>query len=119
MPLSSASSTLSSTVVARRGHPLANSRSAGALASDEWLCVVRREATAEALRTLGVPDSKRITECESFSAMLTLLASSGMLAVVQHPILHMPSAAQHAQEIRIAERLPGLTGGRHTAPMRR
>lgn len=113
---------LNQIVVARRGHPLVNSRSAGALADDEWLCVVRREATAEALRALGVPASKRITECESFSAMLMLLANSDMLAVVQHPFLDMPSADQHVQEIQIAERLPGLTVGLHTradAPLTR
>ena len=54
--------------------------------------------------------------------MLTLLASSDMLAVVQHPFLEMPGAAQHVQEIRIAERLPGLTVGLHTradAPLTR
>ena len=97
-------------------------RSAAALASDEWLCVVRRDATAAALRVLGAPEPGRITECESFSAMLTLLAGSDMLAVVQHPFLDMPQAAQLIQEIPIAERLPGLTVGLHTradAPLTR
>ncbi len=113
---------LSQIVVARRGHPLAGARSAVALKCDEWLCVVRREATAEALRGIGVPDPRRITECESFSAMLTLLVGSDMLAVVQHPFLDLPHAAQHVQEIQIAEHLPGLTAGLHTradAPLTR
>ncbi len=113
---------LKQVVVARRGHRLASARSAGALTSDEWLCVVRRDATAQTLRSLGVPEPKRITECESFSAMLALLARSDMLAVVQHPFLDLPQAAQHVQEIRIAERLPGLTVGLHTradAPLTR
>ena len=113
---------LSQIVVARRGHPLAKSRTAAALDSDEWLCVVRRDATAEALRALGVPEPQRITECESFSAMLTLLAGSDMLAVVQHPFLDMPQVAQQVQAIPIAERLPGLTVGLHTradAPLTR
>ncbi len=109
-------------VVARRGHPLADTRAAAALQSDEWLCVVRRDATAQALRTLGAPAPKRITECESFSAMLALLAGSDMLAVVQHPFLDLPQAAQWVQEIQLAERLPGLTVGLHTradAPLTR
>lgn len=113
---------LSQIVVARRGHPFANARSALALTSDEWLCVARRDATAQALRALGVPEPKRITECESFNAMLTLLATSDMLAVVQHPLLNMPQAGQLVQEIQIAERLPGLTVGLHTradAPLTR
>ena len=113
---------LSQIVVSRRGHALANARSAAALACDEWLCVVRRDATAQALRALGVPEPKRITECESLSTMLTLLATTDMLAVVQHPFLNMPQAAQHVQEIQIAERLPGLTVGLHTradAPLTR
>lgn len=109
-------------VVARRGHPLAKARSAAALASDEWLCSVRRDATAEALRALGVPEHGRITECESFSAMLTLLAGSDMLAVAQHPFLAMPQVVDYVQEIPILERLPGLTVGLHTradAPLTR
>lgn len=101
-------------VVARRGHPLASMRSAAALASDEWLCSLRRDAAAEALRAIGVPEPRQITECESFSAMLTLLAQSDMLAVVPHPFLDLPHVAQAVQEIPIAERLPGLTVGLHT-----
>jgi len=104
---------LSQIVVARRGHPLAKARSAADLASHEWLCIVRRDATAESLRAIGVPEHQQITECESFSAMLTLLAGSDMLAVVPHPFLDMPQVAQAIQEITIAERLPGLTVGLH------
>lgn len=100
-------------VVARRGHPLAQARSAASLASAEWLCIVRRDVTAEALRALGVPEPRRITECESFSAMHTLLAGSDMLAVVQHPFLDMPQVGQAIQEIPIVQRLPGLTVGLH------
>lgn len=109
-------------VVARRGHPLAKARSATALASDEWLSAVRRDATAEVLRALGAPEPKRITECESFSAMSTLLAGSDMLALVQHPFLDMSHAAQLVQVIPIVEPLPGLTVGLHTradAPLTR
>lgn len=101
-------------VVARRGHPLAKARSAAALASDEWLCSLRRDATAEALRAIGAPAPGQITECESFGAMCTLLAGSNMLAVVPHPFLDMPQVAQVVQQIPITERLPGLTVGLHT-----
>jgi LysR family transcriptional regulator of abg operon len=100
-------------VVARRGHPLAKARSAADLASEEWLSSLRRDATAEALRAIGVPEPRQITECESFSALLTLLAGSDMLAVVQHPFLDMPQVAQVIQEIPIPQRLPGLTVGLH------
>jgi DNA-binding transcriptional LysR family regulator len=109
-------------VVARRGHPLAKARTATALASQEWLSNLRREVAAEALQALGVPEPQQIIECESFSAMLTLLAGSDMLAVVQHPFLGMPQVAQAVQQIPIAERLPGLTVGLHTradAPLTR
>ena len=41
---------LSQIVVVRRGHPLAKSRTAAALASAEWLCSLRRDAAAAALR---------------------------------------------------------------------
>lgn len=113
---------LNQIVVARRGHPLARARSAAALSTAEWLCNLRHDTTAGALRALGVPEPRRITECESFSAMLALLAGSDMLAVVQHPFLDMPQVAQHVQEIPIAERLPGLTVGLHVradAPLTR
>lgn len=69
--------------------------------------MVRRDATADALRALGVPEPKRITDCESFSAMLTMLTATDMLAVVQHPFLDMPQVAQAVQQVPIAERLPG------------
>lgn len=101
-------------VVARRGHPLAKARSAAALASGEWLCSLRRDVTAEALGALGAPEPQQITECESFGAMLTLLAESDMLAVVPHPFLDMPHVGQLVQQVPIAERLPGLTVGLHT-----
>ena len=69
-----------------------------------------------------MPEPGQITDCQSFSAMLTLLAGSDMLAVVPHPFLDMPEVARHLQEIPIAERLPGLTVGLHTradAPLTR
>jgi DNA-binding transcriptional LysR family regulator len=109
-------------VVARRGHRLARSPSAAALADQPWVSNLRRGATAEALRVIGAPEPRQITECESFSAMLTLLAGSDMLAVVQHPFLDLPQVAQAIQQIPIAERLPGMTVGLHTradAPLTR
>ena len=109
-------------VVARRGHPMAHARSAGALSAEEWLSNLRHDVTASALRTLGAPEPNRITECESFSTMLALLSGSDMLAVVQRPFLDMPQVSEHVQEIPIAERLPGLTVGMHTraeAPLTR
>jgi LysR family transcriptional regulator of abg operon len=101
-------------VVARKGHPLAGVGSAAALDCEEWLCSLRREPTAEELRALGVPPPRQITECESFSAMLTLLTGSDNLAVVPHPFLDMPQVGQAVREIPIAERLPGLTVGLYT-----
>jgi hypothetical protein len=62
------------------------------------------------------------SEVESFSAMHSLLASSDMLAVVQHPFLAMPQVAEALQQIPIEERLPGITVGLHTradAPLTR
>jgi len=109
-------------VVARRGHPLARARSAAALAGKEWLCSLRHEVAAAALRAAGVPQPWQITECESFSAMRSLLAESDMLAVVPHPFLNMPQVADAIEEIPIAERMPGLTVGLHTradAPLTR
>ena len=109
-------------VVARRGHPLIDSLSGAALAGQEWLSNLRQASTAEALRAIGAAEPRRLTECESFSAMLTLLAGSDMLAVVQHPFLDMPQVADALREVPIAERLPGLTVGLHTradAPLTR
>ena len=102
---------LNQIVVARRGHPLAKARAAAALASDEWLTSLRHDVAAEALRAIGVPEPRQIIECESFSAMLTLLAESDMLALVPHPFLDTPQVGEAIQQIPIAERLPGLTVG--------
>jgi LysR family transcriptional regulator, regulator of abg operon len=101
-------------VVARRGHPLAQARTAAALAGQTWVCNLRREVTADALRLIGVPDPQQIIECESFSTMVTLLAGSDLLAVVQHPFLDLPQVADAIREVPVAERLPGLTVGLHT-----
>ena len=89
-------------------------QTAAALASEEWLCVTAREATADALHGLGVPEPRQITQCESFSAILTLLAESDRLAVVPHPFLGMPHVSEAIQAVPIAERLPGLTVGLYT-----
>ena len=105
---------LSQIVVARRGHALAKARSAAALGGVEWLINSRRVAAAEALHAIGTPEPRRITECESFSAMVTLLSGSDMLAVVQHPFLDMPLVADALLQIPITERLPGITVGLHT-----
>jgi DNA-binding transcriptional LysR family regulator len=109
-------------VVARRGHPFARSRSAAALAGREWVSNLRRAVTAEALSAIGAPGPRQITECESFSAMLALLAGSDLLAVVQHPFLDLPQVAEAVEQVPIAERLPGMTVGLHTradAPLTR
>jgi DNA-binding transcriptional LysR family regulator len=113
---------LSQIVVARRGHPLARSPSAAALAGQRWVSNLRRAATAEALRAIGVPEPRQIIECESFSAMLTLLARSDLLAVVQHPFMDLPQVADAVQQIPIVQRLPGMTVGLHAradAPLTR
>jgi len=100
-------------VVGRRGHPLARAGSASGLLADEWLSNLRLDVMAQALHALGVPEPRRITECESFSSMVSLLTGSDMLAVVQRPFLQLPQVDSQVQEIPIAERLPGLTVGLH------
>jgi DNA-binding transcriptional LysR family regulator len=105
---------LSQIVVARRGHVLAGVHSAAALVGQDWVSNLRRESTTEALRAIGAAEPRQITECESFSAMRSLLAGSDLLAVVQHPFLDMPQVADDIQEIPITERLPGMTVGLHT-----
>lgn len=117
---------LNQIVVARCGHPLAHRlrtpRSAAELAGPDWLSNLQHLAAAETLRAVGVPEPRQIMECESFSAMRSLLVKSDMLALVQHPFLGMPHVADDIQEIPIAERLPGKTVGLHTradAPLTR
>lgn len=109
-------------VVCRRGHPLAHARSAAELAGQDWISNLRQEALASTLRALGTAEPRQITECESLGTQLALLAGSDMLAVVQHPFLAMPQVAAQLQEVRIGERVPGLTVGLHTradAPLTR
>lgn len=109
-------------VVARRGHPLIRSRTGAALAGQQWVSNLRREVTAGVLRAIDASDARQITECESFSAMLALLAGSDLLAVVQHPFLGMPQVAAAIQRVPICECLPGVTVGLHTrvdAPLTR
>ncbi len=109
-------------VVARRGHPLAVARSAAELVGQSWISNLRRAITADTLKTIGAPTPRQITECESFSALRTLLAESDLLAVIQHPFLDMPGVSKTLQPIPLTERLPGVTVGLHTradAPLTR
>ncbi len=113
---------LEQVVVARRGHPMANARSASDLVGQAWISNLRRATTAKTLLAIGASEPLQITECESFSAMRTLLAESDLLAVVQHPFLDMPQVTEVLEPLPIAERLPGITVGLHTradAPLTR
>ena len=113
---------LAQIVVARRGHPLAQARTAAALDGRDWVSNLRRAVATEHLRAAGVPSTRQVIECESSGALAALLAESDLLAVVQHPFLALPQVGTALQEVRIAERLPGLTVGLHTradAPLTR
>lgn len=98
-------------VVARKGHPLGNARSLAQLADATWLSLEPRELLNQTFSSAGLPLPRRIIQCESYNALVALLANSDMLAVVPRLTLTEPFAADLLQEMAVAEPMPSFTVG--------
>jgi LysR family transcriptional regulator of abg operon len=102
-------------VVARKGHPLRNARSLTQLADADWLCLLPPPTSGSPLDLIfsaaGLPGPHAVIECNSHTAMITLLAKTDMLGTISRWLLAEPLARDSLQEIAVAEPLPSLTGG--------
>lgn len=98
-------------VVARKGHPLSNARSLAELADATWLFLEPRPLFERMFSKVGLPPPRPAIQCESYNALLLLLANTDMLAVLPRGCFSMPPASGVLQEIPIAEAIPSFTFG--------
>ncbi|MFN0040398.1 MAG: LysR substrate-binding domain-containing protein [Burkholderiales bacterium] len=100
-------------VAGRAGHPRTGTRSLGDLVDAEWIVVNLPGAGAsmveKAFLSTGLSVPKRITQCESFAAMLLLMAETDLLAVLPQPLLATPFGRVGLQALAIKEPLPRET----------
>jgi len=113
-------------VAARKGHPLRNARSLAQLAAADWLTtsvqVLPGGPLERSFASAGLPPPRPVIQCESYNAVVALLAKSDMLGFMQRRLLRQPFAHHFLQEIKVGEALPSVTAGiftRADAPLTR
>jgi DNA-binding transcriptional LysR family regulator len=103
------------TIVARKGHPLRNARSLAQLADAGWLTLLPPPTSGTPLDAIfsaaHLPAPRVVTECDSHTSMISLLAKTDMLGTVSRRLLDSPLVRDSLQEIPVAEPLPSLTVG--------
>jgi LysR family transcriptional regulator, regulator of abg operon len=113
-------------VVARKRHPLGGARSLAELAAADWLTTVTLGVQGGPLGQLfesaSLPPPQLAIQCDSYNAVVALLAKTNMLSLMQRRLLREPFARDFLQEIAIAEQPPSVTVGiftRADAPLTR
>jgi LysR family transcriptional regulator, regulator of abg operon len=100
-------------VAGRSGHPFGAARSLNELLNADWIAVVPPDADTSILKktflSAGLPVPEKITQCESFAAMLLLMAETELLAVLQQTLLATPFGRIGLQALPIKEPLPRET----------
>lgn len=102
------------TVIARRGHPLAQATSLADLAAQDWLMTVHHEADEHTLlsrlRQIGIdPPPERLHCARSSLVAFGMLDASDMLAVCPWPLVEAPLLRDRVQALPIREPLPEMT----------
>lgn len=102
-------------VVARKGHPLRNARSLAQLADADWLCLLPPPTSGSPLdqifSAVGLPGPRAVLECDTHTALVTLLAKTDMLGTISRWMLNEPLARDSLQEIEVEEPMPSMTVG--------
>lgn len=102
-------------VAARKGHPLVGARSLAELANADWLATSTIGAPGGPLErvfaSVGLPGRDPLVRCESYNALVGLLARTDMVAMLQRWWLTQPFARGTIEEIRIVEPLPSPVVG--------
>lgn len=113
------------TVVARRGHPLANAKSLAQLADARWMSPLPRstdDLLTRVFMSTGLPPPAPAIECDSIPGIVALLAKSDMIALMSRRMLARPPARDALQEIPVADQWPKIAHGiftRADAPLTR
>jgi LysR family transcriptional regulator, regulator of abg operon len=100
-------------VAGRLAHPRREARSLRELADADWVVAVpptvRSSMVEQVFLSAGLPVPARITQCESFAAMLLLAAETDLLAVLPAPLLSTPLGRIGLRSFEIKEPLPRET----------
>lgn len=98
-------------VVARHKHPLGRVRSLAALVEAHWVVTAavgpRYEQFIEIFARHGLPAPARPTRCESYIALLALIAGSDGVALMPRQWAESPVTRQVLARIPLAQRIPG------------
>lgn len=101
-------------VVARKNHPRADAKSIAELADADWLGLLPFGHWSETQAPLIPPilqNARQLIECDSYNAVVALLASTDMVAILSRRLLSEPYAREHLQEIKVREKLPSFSVG--------
>ncbi|MFN0316414.1 MAG: LysR substrate-binding domain-containing protein [Burkholderiales bacterium] len=100
-------------VAGRTGHPRGKMRSLAQLLDAEWVLVVPPGSPGSMVERLfvsaGLRVPEKLTQCESFAALLLLLAETDFLAVLPQSLLATPFGRVGLQPLAIQEPLPRET----------
>ncbi|HKQ28890.1 MAG TPA: LysR substrate-binding domain-containing protein [Burkholderiales bacterium] len=113
-----------SAVVCRKGHPLRHAKALSELARGQWLTQwgsgLGPGSIARAFAAAGLPEPRQSVQCESYIAMVALIAQSDVLGVLSRRILGHPLVRDSIEEIRIGDGPAPFTVGlfsRSRAPL--
>ena len=96
-------------IIARRGHPLAGSRSLDELAEAEWVRTGGADSTSllpAAFRAADLQPPRYRIECSSLFAVTEIVAQSDLLAVVPWQLAKREADAGRLAQVRLREALP-------------
>jgi DNA-binding transcriptional LysR family regulator len=95
-------------VVARRGHPLGGARSLKELAGADWAHAGARGSigifTEETFSLHGLQPPRPAIECGSFAALLAMLVSNDLLAMLPRPFVELPQLASLLARVPVKEK---------------
>ena len=102
-------------VAARNGHPLRGARSLAELAAADWIVPMAEGGRLEqAFSLAGLPFPRRVIDCGSYGAIISLLAKTDLVALTSQRVLAGSFASGLLQPIPVTERIPSYTVGLYT-----
>lgn len=97
-------------VAGRDGHPLAAMKSLKQLANADWVTVIppgiSGSVIEQAFTLAGLPSPTSITYCESFAALIGLVAGTDLLVMLPRVLVSSPIASVGLQTFSIRDTLP-------------
>jgi len=94
------------TIVVRRGHPLASTRSLAALVEYEWMTAGfgrNRSNVDEMFQGAGLPSPRWVIRCESIPGLIAIVAKSDLIATIPKSILTLGIAGGLLDTVHIRE----------------